>query len=132
VACFSHDSPAPGPLAEPSGPDTEVPIMAMIQIWRGRVTPGRAEEFDRWLRDEAIPELRRDADLEALHVGRTRADHCVLVTVWRDGLDAGPPPMGARALDVLSPPEGLLAHVVAIERYSAVSEELSNPVLGSQ
>lgn len=108
--------------------------MATISIWRGRVAEGKTEEFDRWLREEAIPELRREDGLEALHVGRADPEECVLITVWRDpGSAADGRAAAARSQSVApSPPEGLVRMVDRVERYQALSEELSSVARGAQ
>src|SRR4051812_23700557 len=62
----------------------------IIRVFRPRVQQGMQDEFERFLRETAIPFVSSHDGLVAQHVGRPTAaspDEFVYVAVWRD-LDA--------------------------------------------
>jgi heme-degrading monooxygenase HmoA len=59
----------------------------IIRVFRPRVQPGKQEEFERFLRETAIPFVSGHEGLVAQHVCRPTAaspDEFVYVAVWRD------------------------------------------------
>jgi heme-degrading monooxygenase HmoA len=59
----------------------------IVRIARYRVKEGREEEFEKLLRDEAIPMLKRQRGIMVAYIGRAiepeRRYQYVTVTVWR-------------------------------------------------
>lgn len=59
----------------------------VIRMFRARVRPGKREEFERFLRDTAVPLVSSQTGIVAQHLGRPfdeASDEFVYVTVWKD------------------------------------------------
>ena len=59
----------------------------LIRVFRASVRPGAEADYDRILREVAIPSLQRQPGLVALHVGHglpSSIDEYVMVSVWKD------------------------------------------------
>jgi heme-degrading monooxygenase HmoA len=60
-------------------------IIRVLQVW---LKPGAGAAFEQLMRDEAIPLVRGERGLVALHVGTqlSRADSptVIIVSIWRD------------------------------------------------
>jgi DNA-binding response OmpR family regulator/heme-degrading monooxygenase HmoA len=59
----------------------------IIRVFRGRVQPGKQDEYERLLVHSAIPEFRSQAGLIALHIGtptERTPDEFLVTTVWKD------------------------------------------------
>jgi quinol monooxygenase YgiN len=61
----------------------------IIRVYHARVHPGKEAEFERLVKADAVPLIRRQPGLVALHIGEELSGSCefVMVSVWRD-LDA--------------------------------------------
>ena len=58
----------------------------IIRVYHALVHPGKEAEFERLVRMDAIPLMRRQPGLLALHVGQAwrGSPEFVMVSVWRD------------------------------------------------
>jgi DNA-binding response OmpR family regulator/heme-degrading monooxygenase HmoA len=59
----------------------------IIRVFRGRVLPGKADEFERLLDEQALPEFHRHPGMMAVHIGRptdANPDEFLVTTVWKD------------------------------------------------
>jgi DNA-binding winged helix-turn-helix (wHTH) protein/heme-degrading monooxygenase HmoA len=59
----------------------------IVRVFRGQVLPGRHAEFERLLRDRAIPDFRSRPGMVRVHVAtptEQAPDEFLVVTVWRD------------------------------------------------
>jgi heme-degrading monooxygenase HmoA len=59
----------------------------IIRVFRPRVQPGMHDEFERFLRETAMPFVSSHDGLVAQHIGRPMAsspDEFVYIAVWRD------------------------------------------------
>lgn len=58
----------------------------LIRVYHARVHPGQEGEFERLVRADAIPLMKRQPGLLALHIGRDLggAAEFIMVSVWRD------------------------------------------------
>jgi heme-degrading monooxygenase HmoA len=59
----------------------------IIRVFRPRVQPGMHDEFERFLRETAMPFVSSHDGLVAQHVGRpmtSSPDEFVYIAVWRD------------------------------------------------
>jgi heme-degrading monooxygenase HmoA len=85
----------------------------LIRTIRARVPADAAGPYEQWLRANAIPLLRAQPGLVALHVGRKpEADTAefVIVSVWRDRADLQAFAVQAES-DLLAAPEGKIRTV---------------------
>jgi heme-degrading monooxygenase HmoA len=59
----------------------------IIRVFRPTIQPGKAAEFEAFLRDTAVPLVSRQAGLVAQHAGRSRdpsSNEYLFITVWED------------------------------------------------
>jgi len=64
------------------------PRPAIARIWRGRVPAARADEYERYLRQEGIPPLAKTAlAVQLFRQDRERESEFVTVSYWSDVQD---------------------------------------------
>ena len=59
----------------------------IIRVFRSRVKPGKHREYERLIREEAVPLMLEAPGLVSLHVGTPLEDppeEFLLVSIWRD------------------------------------------------
>lgn len=60
-------------------------VATIARIWRGRVTPDRAEAYERYLLAEGIPPLRKTAlAVQLFREDRATESEFVTTSYWRD------------------------------------------------